>query len=200
MLAQITNFLIALGPWGILLLGLIDSAGVPVAVGVDALIIFLSAKVPSMAPLYVAVATLGSTAGTLMLFFLARRGGRAYLERESPGGRGFRFRLWFNRYGLATVFIPALVPVPMPMKLFVICAGVFGNGVASLTAVVVVARILRYGGEAYLGVQLGEHSTQFLLEHKTDFILFALGLFVALYLLIRITGNWRARRAAPQIR
>ncbi|MEO7652726.1 MAG: hypothetical protein ABIZ80_19880, partial [Bryobacteraceae bacterium] len=65
MLAQITNFLIALGPWGILLLGFIDSAGVPVSVGLDFLLILLSVNVPAMAPLYVLLAVLGSTAGTL---------------------------------------------------------------------------------------------------------------------------------------
>jgi homoserine dehydrogenase len=32
-------------------------------------------------------------------------------------------------YGLLTVFVPALSPVPTPMKLFVICAGAMGNPV-----------------------------------------------------------------------
>jgi membrane protein DedA with SNARE-associated domain len=57
--------------------------------------------------------------------------------------------------------------------------------------IVLFARSLRYGGEAYLGVQLGEHSTQYLKDHTKQLAAFAVLLFVALYLLIRLSDRWR---------
>jgi len=46
MLAKLTAALIAFGPIGILILAFIDSAGIPVASGMDALVIVVAAKAP----------------------------------------------------------------------------------------------------------------------------------------------------------
>ncbi len=189
MLENITNLLIAYGPWGILLLAFVDSAGVPVAVGMDALVIFLSAKNPSAAVLYAFLGVFGSAAGNLVLFWLARHGGRRFLNQEEPPGRTRRFRAWFLRYGLLTVFIPALVPIPLPMKVFVISAGALQVRMGGFIAVILLGRTLRYGGEAWLGAQVGEHSTQYLTSHLTELVLFAVALFVIIYAIMRISDR-----------
>ena len=66
-----------------------------------------------------------------------------------------RFRAWFERYGLVTVFVPALLPIPMPLKLFVVSAGALQTGIRPFLLVVVLARVLRFFSEAWLGVKLG---------------------------------------------
>ena len=190
MLAKITAFLVALGPWGILAVAFID-AGIPIPNGLDFLVILLSVKEPASAPLWVALAVLGSSTGNMVLFYLSRKGGQRLLKAETPEGSRKRFRLWFNRYGLVTVFIPALIPIPMPLKFFVISSGMLGISWMYFLGIVLFARSLRYGGEAYLGVQLGEHSTQYLKDHTKQLTAFAVLLFVALYLLIRLSDRWR---------
>jgi membrane protein YqaA with SNARE-associated domain len=188
--AKITAFLVALGPWGILAVAFID-AGIPIPNGLDFLVILLSVKEPASAPLWVALAVLGSSTGNLVLFYLSRKGGQRLLKAEAPEGYRKRFRLWFNRYGLVTVFIPALIPIPMPLKFFVVSSGMLGISWMYFLAVVLLARSLRYGAEAYLGVQLGEHSTQYLKDHTRQLAAFAALLFVGLYLLIRLSDRWR---------
>ena len=91
---------------------------------------------------------------------------------------------------MVTVFIPALVPIPMPLKVFVISAGVTGTSFSEFVGVVLLARSIRYFGEAWLGVRLGTESTAFLKAHALDFCLVALLLFAALYGWIR----WKDRR------
>ena len=49
------------------------------------------------------------------------------MERTEPG-RGVRFRQCFQRFGLVTVYVPALMPVPMPLKFLVISAGALRTG------------------------------------------------------------------------
>ncbi len=44
-------------------------------------------------------------AGNYILFAIARKGGRAYLDARTKAGRAAKFREWFQRYGLLTVFI-----------------------------------------------------------------------------------------------
>ena len=73
--------------------------------------------------------------------FWLRRGGRRFMERTEPG-RGVRFRQWFQRFGLVTVYVPALMPVPMPLKFLVISAGALRTG-SSFLIVILLARIPR---------------------------------------------------------
>jgi membrane protein YqaA with SNARE-associated domain len=191
LLAKITEFLVALGPWGILLVSFIDSAGIPLTVGLDFLVILLSAKEPHLAPAWVALAVLGSSAGNMLLFYIARKSGERLMKVEAPKSLRARFRIWFNRYGLVTVFIPALVPIPMPMKFFVVCSGAMGIRRVYFLLTVLLARVLRYGGESYLGMQMGEHSTRYLSEHARELGIIAVALFVGLYLLVRLSDRWR---------
>ena len=191
MLTRVTEFLVTLGPWGILLVSFIDSAGIPLTVGLDFLVILLSAKEPAFAPGWVALAVFGSSAGNLVLFYAARKGGERLMKAEAPQSRRARFRIWFHRYGLVTVFIPALVPIPMPMKFFVVCSGALRTRPVYFLMTVLLARILRYGCESYLGVQMGEHSTRYLSEHVKELAMFAAALFIGLYLLIRLSDRWR---------
>ncbi len=189
MFRHLTDILIAWGPAGILLLAILDSSGVPVAGVFDGLLILISVEKPSVAWLCAAFAVIGSTVGNTILFWAARKGGSGYMERSAPEGRAARFRMWFRRYGLVTVFIPALMPIPMPLKLFVISAGVTGTSLAEFLTVILVARFLRYFGEAWLGMTLGRESTKFLTTHPWHFIAGAVLLFVALYGVIL----WRDR-------
>jgi membrane protein YqaA with SNARE-associated domain len=128
---------------------------------VDTLLITLAIGNPSLAYLSAALAIAGSTAGCMVLFYVARKGGELYLERHTRSARAQKFRRWFLRYGLVTVFIPVLVPLPLPTKVFVISAGVFG-----------------------------EHSTAWLREHAGELAGIALGLFVFLLLLVKLTDRF----------
>jgi len=192
LLARITEFLVALGPWGLLLVSFIDSVGIPLSVGLDFLVTLLSAKQPGLAPAWVALAVLGSSAGNLVLFYAARKGGERLMKIEAPESQRARFRSWFNRYGLVTVFIPALIPFPpMPLKFFVVCSGALRIRPVYFLLTVLLARVLRYGGESYLGVQMGEHSTRYLSDHSRELAIVAVALFIGLYLLIRLSDRWR---------
>jgi membrane protein YqaA with SNARE-associated domain len=193
LLRNIANFLVAIGPWGLLLLAVLDSAGLPLPNGLDAYLVFLAVKEPANAYWYAAIAVAGSVMGNVALFLIARRGGRRFMERTEPG-RGVRFRRWFQRFGLATVFVPALMPIPMPLKFFVICAGALRTRFVTFLIVILLARFPRYFGEAWLGIRLGQESTAFLKQHVWHFILAAAALFVLLCLLVLASERWRRRR------
>jgi membrane protein DedA with SNARE-associated domain len=81
------------------------------------------------------------------------------------------------------------MPIPMPLKLFVISAGVVGTSLVEFISVVLVARTLRYFGAAWLGVTLGRESTGFLKTHAWMFAAGAAALFLALYGFILLRGR-----------
>jgi membrane protein YqaA with SNARE-associated domain len=193
LLKRIGDALIAFGPVGVFVIGFFDSLGVPLVGGVDALLIYLAAKTPHMAYLAATSATVGSILGNLVLFRAARYGVRRFASVEAPEGKRQKFRLWFQRYGLLTVFIPAVIPfVPLPLKVFVISAGAMRTPVGRFLGVVLLARVIRYYGEAYLGIRLGEDARGFLTHNAWNIAAIAVTMALVLLGLIR----WYDRRRA----
>jgi len=187
------DVLVAFGPLGILVLALLDSA-IPVAGVFDVLIAVFAAQRPSIGWWCAICAVIGSTVGNYVLFATARRGGRRYLNQSAQSTRAKKFRVWFERYGLITVFIPALLPIPMPLKLFVVSAGALGTSVRTFLAVMVLARTLRYFGDAWLGVSVGSNSAGWLKAHAWHFLVSAVLLFLVLYGAVLLSERWRGRK------
>ncbi|HVW09627.1 MAG TPA: VTT domain-containing protein [Bryobacteraceae bacterium] len=195
MLAHLTQILVAWGPLGVLLLSILDSSGVPVAGAFDALLILIAIERPATAWWCAGIAVVGSSIGNMILFSISRRGGRRIQAQPAEEGKSRRFRAWFLRYGLLTVFVPAMIPIPMPMKVFVITAGVLGTPLMEFLGVIVSARIVRYFGEVWLGVKLGHDSTAFLKSHAWQFVGSAVAMFAFLYGVM----VWRHRNAPPEL-
>lgn len=194
MLHHLTDAVLSWGPAGILLLAILDSSGVPVAGVFDAFLVVIAVERPSMAWFCAGLAVVGSMIGSVILFQAAHRGGRRFMNKAAPEGRAAKFREWFKRYGMVTVFVPALIPIPLPLKLFVISAGVMGTSFSQFLLVVLAARSARYFGEAWLGLTLKRESTAYLRTHAWMFAVGAVVLFLALYGFILLRD--RKRRGA----
>ncbi len=180
------------------LLALIDSAGVPIPLGVDLLLIALAVANPRSAYLSASLATVGSVLGCLILFYLARKGGERFLYRHVKQGKARILTQWFQRYGLTTVFVTALSPAPMPTKLFIICAGASGVRVAPFVLVVLAARSVRYFVLVYLGVLFGADAGAWVKAHAWYIAAATLGLFVAAAVAGKVAGRlWRRTKLAP---
>jgi membrane protein YqaA with SNARE-associated domain len=197
---KLLAILIAWGPSGLFLLSVLDGAGLTIPGGVDALIVYLASRKPDSALLLSLVTVLGSTAGNLILFLLARKGGEAYLHRHTLSRGGAQFRRWFQHYGLLTVFIAALVPLPiMPMKIFVLCSGALGVKPHAFVLTFIGARIPRYLGLAYLGASMGEDALLYLRQHLWQLAVFAVALAAVLFVIVKIHDYRRARAVtAPE--
>jgi len=189
LLAKMTAALVAYGPWGVLLIGVVDSIGVPLPATIDALILLMAAKPSGQAYYAAALAVAGSLAGNVALFHTARYGVRRAMRASEPDEPS-RLRAWFHRYGLITVFVPAATPiVPLPMKVFVVSAGALRTPFLKFLGVILAARILRYFGEAYLGARLGTNAQGFLQHHNWALLAIPLGLAAFSYPLIRLIGH-----------
>lgn len=184
----------ALGPGGVLLLAVLDSAGIPVVGGVDALLVWVAITNPQAAYTAAGMAVFGSVIGSLILFFIARKGGEAYLERHTLSRNGARLKRWFLEYGMLTIFVPALVPIPMPLKIFVLSAGALGIRPLAFIVVLIIARIPRYFALAWLGLNLGSQTVPYLRSHIWQLVLSAVILFTGLYLLIKLLDRRRRLR------
>jgi len=196
LLHKIAVVLAAYGPWGILFLAAIDSLGVPLPAAIDLLVAGTAASnvnAPVLAYGAAVLATVGSLGGNIALFQAARHGRRLFGKPASAPESGTRFETWFYRYGLLTVFVPAVTPVaPLPLKVFVISAGALRTRFGRFLRVILAARTIRYLGLAWLGIQLGEHAPDFL--RRNVWTLAAVALVLALMLVFLMRWNDGRRR------
>jgi uncharacterized membrane protein YdjX (TVP38/TMEM64 family) len=112
------------------------------------------------------------------------------LERKASQGGVEKMRRQVEEYGALVLFLPTAIPLPLPMKLFVIAAGVFQMRLMAFCTVLVVARCIRYFGEAYVAVRYGEQTTAFLKEHA----LLGAGIAVAVVALFYAVHHWSTSR------
>jgi len=188
-LHQAAGALMAYGPWGVCVLAVIDSVGIPLPAAIDALLIGVaasSAQSPQTAYFTALLAMLGSLGGNIALFHAARHGRKMMQKTEPVPGKRRRFEQWFHKYGLLTVFIPGIIPlVPLPLKVFVISAGALHTPFVRFLLVILAARAIRYFGLAYLGLQLGLDAQGFLIRNGWRLAGAALAMALALVLLMR---------------
>lgn len=190
--------LIAYGPPGLLVLSILDSAGIPIVGGVDALLIAVSSQSAEHAYLAAAFALLGSLIGSSFLFFLARKGGDAFLHKQISSGPGKRLHFWFQQYGLITVFVPAVSPIPLPMKIPVFCAGALQVRFEYFLLVLAIARAIRYFGYAYIAVHYGSQTVSFVKAHGWQLGGAALMLALISMLVLRLLQKRETSLGIPQ--
>jgi membrane protein YqaA with SNARE-associated domain len=91
-------------------------------------------------PLFPAI---GSVIGCLILYRIAMRGEQFISKRFHPRHLD-RVKELYRKWGLFALVIPALLPPPMPFKIFVASAGALGYPVGRFAAMIFIARLARY--------------------------------------------------------
>jgi membrane protein YqaA with SNARE-associated domain len=191
---EFRKLLISWGPLGVFVLAFVESIGIPNPGGTDALLLLVAIARPDAAALCAVLATAGSLLGSAVFYEIVRLGGDKFLLRYTLSGRGQRFKAWVHRYGMVTVFISAFLPIPfLPLKVFCACACAMGVSRTRFMLVLAAGRIPRYAALAYLGAKLGEHTTAWIQGHYWHMGVLAVGLFAALYGLLK----WNDRAQSP---
>ncbi|MGB8509363.1 MAG: VTT domain-containing protein [Pyrinomonadaceae bacterium] len=107
----------------------------------------------------------GSVLGCLLLYTIMRRGGQAVMRRRFRADHIERVERAYARFGILALAIPALLPPPMPFKIFVATAGALEYPRWRFILTVMVARSLRYYVEGVLAVYYGRSVLLFIKDN-----------------------------------
>jgi membrane protein YqaA with SNARE-associated domain len=140
-----------LGGLGLILLGFADNSVIPLPGSMDALTIILSAHQKAWWPYYAAMATIGGVVGGYTTYALGAKSGEAALEKKLPKRKAEKIHRLFNKYGFWSLFVPALLPPPVPYSPFLLVAGALKYSKRNFFIAVGTARAIRYGLLAWLG-------------------------------------------------
>ena len=155
-IAWIYGIALTLGGPGILVIAFLDSSFVPLPQVNDILVVLMVTQNKSLMPYYAAMATLGSVSGCYVLYYLAEKGGEAFLRKRLKAGHIDRALALYRRHGILTLVIPALLPPPSPFKVFVLMAGIAGVRPLPFVTAVVLARGARYLAIGTLAILYGD--------------------------------------------
>jgi membrane protein YqaA with SNARE-associated domain len=142
-------------------------------------------------------AALGSVLGCFLLYTIMRRGGQAVLRRRFSIDSIKRVEKAYARFGFLAIAVPAVLPPPLPFKIFVATAGTLEYPRWRFLVTVLVARSLRYYVEGILAVFYGRRVLIFLRDNGVVIIsiVATIGLIALLiYMLIKRRKNFRQEK------
>ncbi len=144
--------------------------------GIDFVVIIMAARKPELFWLYALLATLGSTIGAAVTFWIGRQAGERGLTRFVSARRLKRINKSVDR-GAFVVAALALIPPPFPFTAFVLASGALGMNPGSLFGALAAVRALRFGIEAALASQFGRGILKWM---KTPAFEMVVGVFITL--------------------
>ena len=147
-----------LGAPGIFIAAFLDSSFLSIPEINDFLMVTSCAAHPERAWLYVSMTTFGSLAGCSALWWLGKRGGEGFLVRRFGPARVEQTRQRFKKWDVLALANPSLLPPPVPFKIFVLSAGVFGIPYRRLAATLILARGFRYLFWGGMGIVYGDEA------------------------------------------
>jgi membrane protein YqaA with SNARE-associated domain len=143
-------------------------------------------------PLFAAI---GSVIGCNLLYTIIRRGGQAVLRKRFNLQSIKRVERAYERFGFLAIGIPAILPPPLPFKIFVATAGALEYPRWKFLLTVMIARSLRYYVEGILAVYYGKRVLLFMKDNGLV-IISIVGTLVLIILFIYFIIKRRSARAA----
>ena len=181
---------------GVFVIAALDSSAIPLPIpGTTDLLLLWLVSHHGNAWALAACAVGGSLSGGYLTWKLGKSGGEAALDRYVPKRLPQRTKGWAQGHGVLAIFVPAILPPPVPLSPFLLAAGALKIPVRRFLVVFGAARVLRYGTIAWLGVKYGRRVMRLwsaTLDRSSTPLAWTFGALVAGGILY---GFWRFQRS-----
>jgi len=193
------HWAIHLGAPGLFAVSFIDASIVPLAIpgSTDLLLLWLISH-GSNPWVMAASAWVASLAGAWTTFRLGKKGGEAAIKHYVPARLHKRLHGWSEHHPLLAVFVPAILPPPIPLWPFLMAAGALGATWQRFLAAFGAGRGVRYGLEAWLAIAFGRHILKLWSSTLRQWESAILWTFISLTVLGAAWSIWKLRHAASQ--
>jgi membrane protein DedA with SNARE-associated domain len=149
------------------------------------------------------MATLGAVLGGYLTYRLGRAGGREALEKRLSKRRSDQAHRTFEKYGFASVAIPAILPPPMPMVPFLMAAGAMQYPTHKFLTALTTGRAVRFFALAWIAHRYGDTVFGFFARYYRPALYTLLGIAVIgalallFYFLYWRKKKWRREAVRP---
>jgi membrane protein YqaA with SNARE-associated domain len=192
LIAWAQGFVAAFGGLGLFAVAFLDASFVSLPEVNDLLVVWMVAKHKELFAYYATMATLGSVAGSYVLFGLAWKGGEAFVRKRAKSAGLEQGLSAIRRHGFLALLIPSILPPPAPFKIFVLGAGLARVNPVSFGLALTVGRGLRYFSAAMLAVWYGDAALTYIADHGKEVAL----VIAAILIVFAVAFVWWRRRHA----
>ena len=147
------------------IIGALDSSLLSLPEINDYLVVGRCIKDPTAAYYFPLFAAAGSVLGCNLLYTIVRRGGQVVLRKRFNVASIKRVERAYERFGFLAIGIPAILPPPLPFKIFVATAGALEYPRWKFLMTVMIARSFRYYVEGILAVFYGRRVLLFMKDN-----------------------------------
>lgn len=175
-----------------IVIGALDSSLLSLPEINDYLVVGRCFKNPSAAFYFPLFAAAGSVLGCNILYSIMRRGGQALLRKRFSIEGIKRVERAYARFGFLAIAVPAILPPPLPFKIFVATAGTLEYPRWRFLVTVMLARSLRYYVEGILAVFYGRRVLLFFRDNGLVIISLGASLVligIVIYILVTRVRN-----------
>jgi membrane protein YqaA with SNARE-associated domain len=170
--SPLLRWLVSLGGLGLFVVGIVDSSVIPLPLpgSTDLLLLLLTAhrRTTVLSAVWLAFcAFAGSMVGGYLTWTAGHKGGEVALARYVPKRFLGRITGWVEKHGAWSVGLAAILPPPVPLTPFLLAAGALGVTRGRFLISYGLARVVRYGLLAWLGITYGRRFVS-LWQHKLD--------------------------------
>lgn len=145
-----------LTPFGLVLMAALDSSMVFfLPLGIDFVVIILTARKPELFWMYTVLATVGSVGGAGMTYWIGRKAGEVGLSRLIKPSRLKKVQQRVSHNAAISVASLAIIPPPFPFTAFVLTSGAFRVNAWSFFTTLAGVRALRFLVESALAARYG---------------------------------------------
>ena len=131
-----------LGAWGVFAIAALDGAalGLPM----DPIVATYVYQNRSRFLLYVLMAAVGSTVGSMVIYGIGYLGGEELLRKRISPERFAKFHQAFEKHPFWSLMFPAMLPPPAPFKLFALTAAVSEMRLSHFLVAIFAGRFVRF--------------------------------------------------------
>jgi membrane protein YqaA with SNARE-associated domain len=192
-----------LTPVGVVLMGALDSSLVFfLPLGIDFVVIILTARKPELFWMYALLATLGSVIGAAVTFWLGRKVGQHGLAKLIKPSRLQRVEQRIGKRAAVSIAALAIIPPPFPFTAFVLTSGACGLNPWHFFLTLAGVRVVRFMVEGALAARYGRALLSYM---ESDAFTITVGVLAAMAIIgtivsaVTVYKSTRGRKAVPAV-
>ncbi|MDQ5844886.1 MAG: VTT domain-containing protein [Acidobacteriota bacterium] len=178
------------------LIGALDSSLLSLPEINDYLVVGRCYKYPSAVFYFPLFAAGGSVLGCWLLYSIMQRGGQSVLRKRFKPESILRVERAYARFGFLAIAVPAILPPPLPFKIFVATAGTLEYPRWKFLLTIMLARSFRYYVEGILAVFYGRRVLLFLKDNGLVMLSIVAAALIVI-VIVHILINRRRAKAKP---
>ncbi|MBZ5586116.1 MAG: hypothetical protein LAQ30_28795 [Acidobacteriia bacterium] len=199
--APLLAFIVKLGGFGLLALGILDSSFLFAPLGNDILVVTMTARNHSVARMlyYSMMSTAGSVLGCLLVDLVFRRAGEKGLEKHLPPRRLDYVKRKVTQDAAWALVIASLAPPPFPFTPFIMATSALQYPRKKMLILTGAARMVRFTGLGVLALFFGKRILKWAESDVVQGLLVGLIVVCAVGSVVSVYG-WikRSRKAVSQ--